>query len=52
MMLKLFSGGEIHEDLDYNTMGIDPDDKEWRGEGSIELSKPKDSSSKTILSKI
>lgn len=33
MMLKSFSGGEIREDLDYNTMGIDPDDKEWRGEG-------------------
>lgn len=27
--LKAISGNEIREDIDYNTRGIDPEDKEW-----------------------
>lgn len=27
--LKAISGHEIREDIDYNTRGIDPEDKEW-----------------------
>lgn len=31
--LKAISGHEIREDIDYNTRGIDPEDKEWRKYG-------------------
>lgn len=31
--LKAISGHEIREDIDYNTRGIDPEDKEWRNYG-------------------
>lgn len=31
--LKAYSGHEIREDIDYNTRGIDPEDKEWRNYG-------------------
>lgn len=31
--LKAISGNEIREDIDYNTRGIDPEDKEWRTYG-------------------
>ena len=27
--LKAISGNEIRDDIDYNTRGIDPEDKEW-----------------------
>ena len=29
MNLKAISGREICEDIDYNTRGVDPEDKEW-----------------------
>ena len=29
--LKTISGKEIREELDYNTIGVDPDDKEFNG---------------------
>lgn len=31
--LKAISGHEIREDIDYNTRGIDPENKEWRNYG-------------------
>lgn len=31
--LKAISGHEIREDIDYNTRGIDPEDKEWHNYG-------------------
>lgn len=31
--LKAISGHEIREDIDYNTRGVDHDDKEWRNYG-------------------
>lgn len=31
--LKAISGFEIRENIDYNTRGIDPEDKEWRNYG-------------------
>lgn len=31
--LKAISGHEIREDIDYNTRGIDPEDKEWNNYG-------------------
>ena len=31
--LKAISGHEIREDIDYNTRGVDPEDKDWRKYG-------------------
>ena len=31
--LKAISGNEIREDIDYNTRGVDPENKEWRNYG-------------------
>ena len=31
--LKAISGLEIREDIDYNTRGVDPENKEWRNYG-------------------
>lgn len=31
--LKAISGHEIRENIDYNTRGVDPEDKEWRNYG-------------------
>lgn len=31
--LKAISGHEIREDIDYNTRGVDPENKEWRNYG-------------------
>lgn len=31
--LKAISGHEIREDIDYNTRGVDPEDKEWHNYG-------------------
>lgn len=31
--LKAISGHEIREDIDYNTRGVDPEDKEWHKYG-------------------
>ena len=33
MDLKAISGREIREDIDYNTKGVDPEDKEWYNYG-------------------